>query len=78
MNDAAVKSFSDVMGATPLGVASLLAIILIFCLILAVIRVIKNGLTEVQESENFDHSDYMYAIIRILAVFLVVAIFFGI
>jgi hypothetical protein len=78
MNEASIKVFSDVFGASPLGFATLLSIILVFCLILAVIRVIKNGLTEVQEDDNFDHSDYMFVIIRILAVFLIVAIFFGI
>ena len=78
MNEAAIKTFSDVMGASPMAFATLIAVILIFFLILAVIRVIKNGLTEVQENDDFDYSDYFFAIIRILAVFLIVAIFFNI
>jgi succinate dehydrogenase/fumarate reductase cytochrome b subunit len=78
MNDASIKVFTDVLGASPLKVATIFVVILIFFLGLAIIRVIKNGLTEVQEKEDFDHSDYMFVIIRILAVFLIVSIFFGI
>jgi hypothetical protein len=77
MTNNAITIFQQSLGASPLKLAALFAVVLMFFVGIAIIKVVKNGLTEVQDNERFDYSDYAMLIIRVLLVMLLIAIFFG-
>jgi hypothetical protein len=77
MNESVSAIFTQSIGASPNKMAIVFAVVLMFFVGLTILKVIKKGLAETQESDRFDYFDYGMTIIRILGVMLVIAIFLG-
>lgn len=78
MGPEAVDAFKTYL-MSPLLLAQIFGLMIFVCLMIAVLKVLKNGATELRESsdENFDHTDYVVAIFRVVFVLTILMVFFG-
>lgn len=76
MNEASREAFT-LYFSEPIKLAMALSFAIFACLIIIVMKVVKNGAIERQEDESFHDADFIIAIIRVLAVLMILMIFFG-
>lgn len=76
MNEASKEAFT-LYFSEPIKLAMALSFAIFVCLVIIIMKLIKNGAIERQEDENFHDADLITAILRVLAVLLILMIFFG-
>jgi len=76
MNSQAVEAFKDYL-FSPLLLAQIFSGLIFLSLIIAIMKVLRNGVGELREDENYQHTDLIMCVFRILAVLFILMIWFG-
>ena len=78
MTAEAVEAFTQLF-MRPITLAAVLYLMIFTLLVVALIKTLKNGVTELQNDKDgtFQDTDFVLAVIRVVAVLLLLSIFFG-
>lgn len=75
MSNESVEAFTLYFGS-PLRLAAFLFVVLFVVVILALMKMLKNGATELQEDGKFTYADLITNVVRMLAILMLVTLFF--